>query len=199
MKILEKEIALREETRTLEQARPALGGGDYAGRARPLAQTQDRVASLVAEATGKIRKLPRGSVEFRGEIALLGRVEQVMREARQLLARPETGSETIAAETEAIELLLQARRSSGGGGGGGSGGSSPGGGGAGDGAESALALVGTGIAPNARSEGRSVRQATGVTGRELPEEYRSGLDAYFNAYESRERSDGDPNRKDTRD
>jgi hypothetical protein len=185
MKILEKEIALREETRTLEQARPALDLDDYGGRARPLAGTQDRVAELVVKATGKIRKLPQGASQFRGEIALLVRVEQVMREAHELLTRPETGSPTIAAETEAIELLLQARRQSGGGGGGGSGGSSPGGGGAGDGAESALALLGRGNARNTTGEARTVEQATGVTGTHFPDEYRAGLDAYFNAYEGR--------------
>ena len=50
-----------------------------------------------------------------------------MDEATEILARPETGSPAIAAETEAIELLLQSKRINPKGGGGG--GSNPGGGG----------------------------------------------------------------------
>ena len=120
-------------------------------------------------------------------IALLARVEVVMREAQELLARPETGPETIAAETEAIELLLQARRSSGAGGGGG-GGSSPGGGGSGDTQEAALASIGVDDQTGSMGETRTVNQATGVTGTEFPAEFRSGLDAYFRAHEGTTRS-----------
>jgi hypothetical protein len=99
-----------------------------------------------------------------------------------LLASPDTGPETIAAETEAIELLLQARRINPKGGGGG-GGSSPGAGGSGDTDQSALALLGSGAEAKAGSSARSVRQSTGVTGVDLPAEYRQGLDAFFEALE----------------
>ena len=43
-------------------------------------------------------------------MALLGMVSQVMNEATDILARPETGPPAIAAETEAIELLLRSKR-----------------------------------------------------------------------------------------
>lgn len=182
LKILEKEITLREETRGLEQARQALAANEYKKRTVPLAETQQELADRVADAAQEIRELPQGDMNFRLELALLTRVEQVMHEAHALLTRPETGPETIAAETEVIELLLQARRINPKGGGG-SGGSTPGGGGAGATDQSALALIGPGSAQNAKTEARSVGQATGVSGGELPAEFRRGLDAYFGGLE----------------
>ena len=53
----------------------------------------------------RIKQLPDGEDEFAYEIDLLGKVSGVMSEATEILARPETGSPAIAAETEAIELL----------------------------------------------------------------------------------------------
>ena len=94
-----------------------------------------------------------------------------------------SGPETIAAETEVIELLLQAKRCCCKGGGGGAG-SSPGGGGGGDTDDSALARLGEGDADNTRAEARFVSQSTGVAGGELPIEFRTGLDAYFATLES---------------
>src|SRR4029077_20701383 len=63
---------------------------------------------------------------------------QVRGEATRILARPETGSRAIGAETEAIELLLQSKRFNPGGGGGGA---NPGGGGGGTTNDSALTLL----------------------------------------------------------
>jgi len=181
MKILEKEIALRDETRSQEQARKALDAKEYEKRVKPLAKTQDELAVRVAKVTQKIRELPKGEESFPKEIALLTRVEAVMKEAHGLLARPHTGPETIAAETEAIELLLQAKRINPKGGG--SGGSSPGGGGSGTTKQSALALLGSGAERNAKTKVRSAVQATGSNGPELPAEFRRGLDAYFGTLE----------------
>ena len=95
---------------------------------------------------------------------------------------PNTGPRAIAAETEAIELLLQARRMKPGQGGGG--GSNPGGGGgAATASSAALAGLGPGSDENAQVAARLTGQATGRAGKEFPEEFRSGLDAYFNALE----------------
>jgi len=105
-----------------------------------------------------------------------------MRDARDLLARPDTGPEPIAAETEAIELLLQAQRVKPPKGGGG-GGSSPGGGGSGDTEESALALIGRGDEMNAAPQDRTTSQMTGTPGSGFPAEFRAGLDAYFGELE----------------
>ncbi len=182
MKILEKEIGLREETRGTEQVREVLESEAYAQRADGLSQTQETLAKRTADVTQKIRELASKGLEFPKEIALLTRVEEVMREAQDLLARPDTGPEPIAAETEAIELLLQAKRMKPPKGGGG-GGSTPGGGGSGDTDESALALIGRGDEANAASVDRNTAQATGVTGTAYPAEFRAGLDAYFDELE----------------
>jgi hypothetical protein len=106
-----------------------------------------------------------------------------MNEAAGILARPETGSPAIAAETEVIELLLQSRRFKPGGGGGG--GSVPGGGGGGTTNDSALTLIGSGVNEKEVRESTRATQATGETGATLPEEFRTGLDTYFNRLEKR--------------
>jgi len=105
----------------------------------------------------------------------------VMGEALRLLAEPNTGPAAIAAETEAIELLLQSKRINPKGGGGG--GSSPGGGGSGTTTDSALALLGSGTNQKEVRENRNIGQTTGETGTVLPEEFRAGLDEYFNRIE----------------
>ena len=125
--------------------------------------------------------MPDGEQEFEKEIKLLTQVVVVMDEAAEILERPDTGSQAIAAETEAIELLLQSKKINPKGGGGG--GASPGGGGGGDTDAPALALVGSGINDKEVREDRGISQATGETGAALPEEFRAGLDEYFNRLE----------------
>ena len=128
-----------------------------------------------------INDLPNGADRFGKEITLLTSVSRVMGDATSILASSDTGSAAIAAETEAIELLLQCKRINPKGGGGG--GSDPGGGGTGTTQDSALALLGSGLNQNERREARDVTQATGETGKILPEEFRAGLDEYFNRLE----------------
>jgi len=67
--------------------------------------------------------------------------------------------------------------------GGGGGGSNPGGGGGGTTHDSALTLLGTGVNAKEVREDRGVSQATGERGSTLPEEFRAGLDEYFNRLE----------------
>jgi hypothetical protein len=128
----------------------------------------------------RIQELPDGDVIFAKEINLLHAVSRVMTEATGILASLETGRPAIAAETEAIELLLQSKRFNPGGGGGGS---SPGGGGGGTTTDSALSLIGKGVNEKEVRQAPHAAQATGDTGTKLPEEFRSGLDAYFNGLE----------------
>jgi hypothetical protein len=104
-----------------------------------------------------------------------------MGEATEILARPETGSPAIAAETEAIELLLRSKRIKPGGGGGG--GADPGGGGSGKTVDSAMALLGGGVNQKEVREDHGVSQSSGESGPVLPEEFRAGLDEYFNRLE----------------
>jgi hypothetical protein len=181
MQILEGEINLREETRVAEQAKPAMAADLYVQQAERLSKTQYGLQDRVVQVTGRIRELPDGEQEFAPEIRLLGLVAEVMQEATSILARPDTGPQAIAAETEVIELLLQSRRFNPRGGGGG--GSMPGGGGRGTTKDPALALLGLGLNEKEVREDRNVSQATGESGPSLPEEFRAGLDEYFNRLE----------------
>jgi uncharacterized low-complexity protein len=208
MRILEAEMILREETRVAEQARKGLAAERFTERAATLATNQrllaDRIGKLattLADAVlgdlpfGKELPLfgplpiPDGSREFAPEIELFRAVEQVMQEASGILQTPHTGAKAIAAETEAIELLLSAQSPCGceGGGGGGGGGATPGGGSTGSTRNSALALVGRGNKDKGGGEAVEKQQATGASGRVLPDEFRAGLDAYFNRFEQERR------------
>jgi hypothetical protein len=187
MKILEEEMNLREETRVAEQTRAALPadavakrGGDLSGRQHVLA---DRVAGLV----DRLLDEPDGESAFGSEIQLFEQVEEVMAEAADILGTADTGPRAIAAESEAIELLLAAQAACSGGGGGGGGGATPGGGSTGTASSLALALAGRGNRTAREAGGGEKEQATGTTGRILPEEFRAGLDAYFNTFEKERR------------
>ena len=201
MLILEAETNLREETRVAEQLRPGLEPEAFQTRAAGLASEQQGLVERVAAMVEKLIDMPDGPlqfddeikrmkqelmpsrsrpVKFAREIGLFKQVERVMAESRGILAASDTGRRAIAAETEAIELLLQSQF---GGGGGGGGGSSPGGGGMGGTRTAALTTLGQGINAKARHEAPEEEQAIGRSGRELPEEFRDGLDAYFNVFE----------------
>lgn len=178
LQILEAEVNLREETRVTEQARPAVERKEYVGHANKLADTQGELGERIVKVIARILELKDARQNFGKELGLLTKVKEVMDETCDILAQPETGSPAIAAETEIIELLLAAKRIKPGSGGGG--GSSPGGGGGGDTTTSALALVGSGTNDKQITAPRDVTQATGETGASYPEEYRSGLDEFFN-------------------
>ena len=180
LQILEAEVNLREDTRVAEQAKPALTKDKYAQQANDLSKRQRQIEERVEKVTQRIRELPDGEAQFAQEIDLLGAVAQVMTEAAGILARPETGSPAIGAETEAIELLLRSRRFNPGGGGGGA---NPGGGGGGTTSDSALSLIGKGVNEKEVREATGASHSTGDTGATLPEEFRTGLDAYFNRLE----------------
>jgi hypothetical protein len=181
LQILESEVNLRDETRVAEQAKAAIKADEIKKQARGLARTQDELMERVVKVIQRISELPDAEEEFPREMALLEQVAIVMEEARDILDKPETGAPAIAAETEAIELLLQSKRINPKGGGGG--GSSPGGGGRGTTTDSALALMGKGVNQKEVREDHAISQATGDSGPALPEEYRSGLDQYFNKLE----------------
>jgi hypothetical protein len=129
----------------------------------------------------RIRELPDAENEFAKEIALLNKVSSVMGDAANILAGLDTGPPAIAAETEAIELLLQSKRINPKGGGGG--GANPGGGGTGTTQDSALALLGAGLNEKEVRENQDTEQSVGESGNTLPEEFRHGLDQYFSRLE----------------
>jgi hypothetical protein len=186
MKVLREETALRDETREMEATRPGLAPDVYRSMVRPLELTQTELREIIDGVVTEIGEIPGAALDFGKEIQLLELVSDVMRQSHAVLTRPDTGPEAIAAQTEVIELLLQSQRQPPSGGGGGGGGSSPGGGGAaGGGNGSALGEIGLGPATGASGapSEREVNQATGKAGRELPDEFRRGLDHYFNDLE----------------
>jgi hypothetical protein len=182
LQVLEGEMNLREETRVGEQARPSLAADDYKQEAMKLAKTQNVLRDRIVKVVARIRELPDAESDFAKELHLLQAVEVVMAEARDILAQPNTGKAAIGAETDVIELLLQSKRFNPKAGGGG-GGSNPGGGGGGTTHDSALTLLGSGVNAKEVREDRGISQATGERGSTLPEEYRAGLDEYFNRLE----------------
>lgn len=182
--ILESEVNLREETRVAEQARLAVTKTERKVETGRLSEGQVGLRDRVVAVTQRIRELPDGPTEFGEEIGLLTSVADVMQEAKEILGEGDTGRMAVGAETDAIELLLQSKRinpSSGGGSG-----SSPGGGGSGTTRDSALVLIGRGANEKEVREDHDVSQATGDSGAKLPEEFRSGLDEYFNGLEKGE-------------
>ncbi len=182
MKATRDEMKLRDETRELENAKPALAEGEHSKKSMNLASKQYGIQAAVRGAFDDILKLPQGNEKFARELKLLNAVQGVMMEAAGILDKADTGAGAVAAETEAIELLLQAKRQGKGGGGAGS---NPGGGGTADSAsEAALADLGDGPDAESSAESRPVGQSTGKAGRELPEEFKTGLDTYFNKLES---------------
>ena len=185
MKILEKEVGLRDETRAAEQARDAMPIDKYTERANSLADTQHGLIEMSGEVLQAIKDLEEEkSISFPKETQLMKQVSRIMAEAETILAEPNTGPSAIAAETEIIELLLAVQRQqppkkqskSGSG-------KNPNGGGEGDTEESALALLGRGDEVNAQSVERETQQTTGTVGIGYPAEYRAGLDAYFGELE----------------
>ena len=89
MKILEREISLRDETRAEEQTRQALSAEDYRKRVDPLTETQAELSGRVKKIITDLLALPDGAESFQQELALMSRVAEVMDEATGLLAQPE--------------------------------------------------------------------------------------------------------------
>jgi len=184
LKITEAEMELRDATREAEQAREARTAEQITSAAGPLADEQEDLVFRTDNVIQDIRELPEGEFEFEREIQMLRGARAAMDEAFVLLDDELTSAPTVAAETEAIELLLRSRRSGGAGGGGG--GSTPGSGGnGGTDATSALALAGRAIGANEEVEERDVDRSTPRTASRIPAEFIEVLGRYFDALEGR--------------
>jgi len=182
MKSLRDEMDLRDSTRELANAEDAIRHDEFVRKAEQLSTDQDAISDNIQSAIDDIVALPNGAQRFGKALGLLWQVRPVMDEASDILASLDVGAPAVAAETEAIELLLQTKRANPNGGGGG-GGSPGGGGGAAAASSAALADIGPGGDSAGIVKARPVGQATGHAGREFPEEFKSGLDAYFSNLE----------------
>ncbi len=181
MRLVQREMTLRDETRTLHAMRET--HADYAGAAAKLAFSQwdigKDVANLLAQAFNPgIQKRLRNAVKG-------------ISDAGQLLEKKETGPETIAAETEVIEVLAEAAKNSGEAGGNASSmealeemlaemqiGNRPGGNAMGG----ASSLVGAAFDGESVTDGREERTVDKTTGNvegKIPEEFREVLTSFF--------------------
>ncbi len=187
MRALRKQIQIREETREAENAHGALTHESYAARVAPIEKSQTKVREDLDATIKAVDNLPDAGA-FGNERQLLEAVSDLMRRSSAVLIRPDTGPETIAYQTEAIELLLQSKRqkSPSGGGGKSNGGSNSASGNGGGRQSGALSDIGPQSgelgAPTLPAE--TTTPATGRAGRELPDEFRQGLDQYFNKIEA---------------
>ncbi len=178
MRIINREIQLREETRELEQAKEALSADEYKERSIALYDTQITLTEDTREVEAQIRHLPNVQEPLiQRQLAKVRKAADVMEEVEEILAEPDTGPKAIAAITEVIEILLQTGRVP----------NAPMVRNAPGVTASALMLLGAGDdSSSAFIENRSPEQATGKAGRVLPEEFRQGLDAYFDALEGKQ-------------
>ena len=178
MRIINREIQLREETRELEQAKEALSTDEYRERSIALYDTQITLTEDTNEVAAQIALLPTAQEPFiQRQLTKVLEAAEVMDEVEDILAEPDTGPRAIAAITEVIEILLQTGRVP----------NAPTIITAAPPTASALTLIGVGDdSSGAFIENRSPRQATGKAGRVLPEEFRQGLDAYFDTLEGKQ-------------
>jgi len=183
MQALRDEMKLRDETREAENAKPSLETSQYIRDTEALTRKQSAIHQHTEGAIKDIQAIPEADSKFSEELKLLNSVVDVMTEAVTILKTPETGAPAIAAETEAIELLLQTKRNKPNSAGGGAGAASGEGGRAAT-ASSALSELGPGGNKNSAVTARPVGQATGHAGKEYPAEFKAGLDAYFNQLEN---------------
>lgn len=183
LRILESEVNLREQTRVAEQGRGVAKKDVYMGEAIRLSESQDLLRDRLDIVVQGLEGLPEGIVNFSAEIEVLGMASGAMADATKTLVSPETGPVAIAAQTEAIELMLRSKKVSPEGGGGGGG--NAGGGDGGETDQAAIAMLGRGL--NALAQGRESETEL-VVGRdrgEVPEQWREGLELYFDQLERR--------------
>ena len=183
LRILESEVNLREQTRVAEQGRGVTTPDEYMGEAIRLSEAQDLLRDRLDIVVQGLQGLPEGKLNFVAEIEILGMASAAMVDATKTLVSPETGPVAVAAQTEAIELMLRSKKVSPEGGGGGGG--SAGGGDGGETDQAAIAMLGRGL--NALAQGRDSETEL-VVGRdrgEVPEQWREGLELYFDRLERR--------------
>ena len=111
LRIIDREITLREETRELEQAKEALTTDKYGERSIDLYDTQITLTEDTREVAAQISLLPNAQEpRIRQQLAKVLGAAEVMDEVEDILAEPDTGPKAIAAITEVIEILLQTCR-----------------------------------------------------------------------------------------
>lgn len=182
LRITELEMDLRDQTREAERVRHLSSTADRRADALKLSAEQKTIHGRTEAVIKAIRDLDNAD-DFRRELGLLTSASAAMVDAIGYLDGEGQGLMAVAAETEAIEHLLQSRRPSSGGGGG----SDPGDGGPRRGQTdlSALALAGRSEDPRGAVAEREVLVQSGRGAAEPPVELRPSLDRYFERLNAR--------------
>jgi len=176
-----REESLREQTRLLDQGRQS--NRRYSQDARKLSDKQYELAK-------DIRPLERKVSSARAR-TLIEKVGGEMMNAGMYLRKPQTDVQTVAIETEVIELLANAIQATSGQGSAAAqslmaaAGMAPSAGGSTAGGKTGLANEALGgQADGGAGDGRSVDKAVGVDRSSWPEEFREALEGYFKSLES---------------
>ncbi|MDM4016423.1 hypothetical protein [Roseiconus lacunae] len=181
LRILKSEVDLRELTRQAEQGRKAMKPDDYASEAIQLSESQDGIRDRLDQVIDRLQTDRDSAIQFAAEAEVLSSARAAMVDAAETLVQPDTGPAVIAAQTEAIELLLRSRKVDPSTGGGSNSASSAGG----DTDQAALKLVGDALNELAEIRSGEVRTSTGAASFEVPERMRADLDRYFFRLEQR--------------
>ena len=96
LRLIQQEQELREQTRTLDENKASLP--DYNEKATGLSEKQMGMRKELGELKEK-------AAEFQKLSALMEKAQKAMTDAGAFLFKPQTDQETIAAETEVVELL----------------------------------------------------------------------------------------------
>lgn len=183
LRLIDAETDLRDETRSLEESHYVITEQDYIKRLKGQTKTQNELSTRTRRLIDDIKKLPEGESKFFKTIGMLTQATTVMDEVVDFFEEPNTGPPAIAAESEVIEILLATKRANPNSGG--APGDSAGGGSSGTTDQAALTLHGDGNNANAKADEREVQQSSGGQAPSLPEEFRTGLDAFFNAIDKK--------------
>jgi len=191
LRLIQQEQELREQTRTLDENKAVLP--DYGEKATGLSEKQMGMRKELGDLKEK-------AAEFQKLAAMMAAAQKAMTDAGAFLFKPQTDQETIAAETEVIELLTssfqEASEMSGEGGAGmmslmqmmmqGQG-TKPGGFKGSISSNAANTKTGGPDFKGQMSEKKSDRTA-GKNAKALPEEYKDAIESYFRRVNSVDRN-----------
>lgn len=181
LRVLKSEVDLREETRQAERGREAMKPNDYASEAIRLSESQDLIRDRLDQVIDSLQTDRESAIQFAAEAEVLSSARAAMVDASESMVRPDTGPDVIAAQTEAIELLLRSRKVDPSSGGGSNSASSSGG----NTDQEAIKLVGDALNELAEQRSGEVSTSTGASSFEVPERMRADLDRYFMRLEQR--------------
>lgn len=110
LKQIDDEMNLRDETRGFDRARAAMSATEQQERNDALTVLQMEIEERSLNTIDDIYALPNGGRSFDSEISKMKNAVTAMNEAMGMLYDQTTGEPTLAAESAAIEALLESRR-----------------------------------------------------------------------------------------